>query len=124
LLAYNYKTHVGLVAFSTKPTLTMGISHVVENFRRSISTIQTRGNEGRRVSRSPMPSSEEYDMSTEANKAAIRTFFAAIDRVQSMAPLDDIAASSFVAMFPSAPPMDREGTKGYGNGFFAACPGV
>lgn len=63
-------------------------------------------------------------MSTEANKAAVRGFFAAIDRVQSMAPLDDIAASSYVAMFPGAPPMDREGTKNYGNGFFAACPGL
>ncbi|KAK7973177.1 hypothetical protein PG988_007311 [Apiospora saccharicola] len=43
LLAYNYKTHVGLVAFSTKPTLTMGISHVVENFRRSTSEIEEDG---------------------------------------------------------------------------------
>src|SRR6185295_2845827 len=57
-------------------------------------------------------------------KAAIRTFFAAIDRVQSMAPLDDIAASSYVATFPGAPPMDCESTKGYGNRFFDACPGL
>ncbi|KAK8037291.1 hypothetical protein PG991_000637 [Apiospora marii] len=43
LLAYNYKTHVGLVAFSTKATLTMCISHVIENFRRSISDIEQDG---------------------------------------------------------------------------------
>ncbi|KAK8102467.1 hypothetical protein PG984_015613 [Apiospora sp. TS-2023a] len=43
LLAYNYKTHVGLVTFSTKPALSMGISHVVENFRRSISAMTPEG---------------------------------------------------------------------------------
>jgi len=36
-------------------------------------------------------------MSTEANKAAVRGFFAAIDAAQSMAPLDGFVAPSYVA---------------------------
>jgi len=63
-------------------------------------------------------------MSTEGNKSAVREFFAAIDHVQSMAPLDGVAAPSYVAHFPGAPPMNREATKGYGDVFFAACPGL
>jgi len=63
-------------------------------------------------------------MSTEANKAAVRGFFAAIDAAQSMAPLDGFVAPSYVAYFPGTPPLDRDGTKGYGNVFFAACPGM
>jgi predicted ester cyclase len=63
-------------------------------------------------------------MAGEQYKAAIRDFFAAIDRDQSMAALDRLAAPDYVARFPSAPPMNAEGIKGYGNGFFAACPGL
>jgi predicted ester cyclase len=60
----------------------------------------------------------------EAGKSAIREFFAAIDKAQSMSPLDALAAPSYVAHFPGAPPMDRDGTKAYGDVFFAACPGL
>lgn len=35
LLAYNYKTHVGLVTFASEASLKMPVSHVIENFRRA-----------------------------------------------------------------------------------------
>ncbi|KAI1083612.1 hypothetical protein F5B20DRAFT_577291 [Whalleya microplaca] len=35
MLAYNYKTHVGLVSFSSQSQVAMPISHVLENFRRA-----------------------------------------------------------------------------------------
>lgn len=35
MLAYNYKTHVGLITFASTPQVAMGISHVLENFRKS-----------------------------------------------------------------------------------------
>src|SRR5438045_4124527 len=63
-------------------------------------------------------------MSVEANKAAVREFFSAIDRAQNMAAVDAIADPSYVAHFPGAPPMNREGVKGFGDGFFQACPGL
>jgi predicted ester cyclase len=63
-------------------------------------------------------------MSTDANKAAIKGFFAAIDRAQSMAPLGEVAGPSYVSHFPGTPPMNLEATKGYGDVFFAACPGL
>ena len=63
-------------------------------------------------------------MNVEANKAAVREFFTAIDQAQSMAPLDRFVAPSYVSHFPGAPPMNLEGTKGYGDAFFAACPGL
>lgn len=43
LLAYNYKTHVGLVTISSEATLKMPISHVIENFRRATNSITARG---------------------------------------------------------------------------------
>lgn len=43
LLAYNYKTHVGLVSVSTVPKVSMAISHVIENFRRATSDMQPSG---------------------------------------------------------------------------------
>ncbi len=61
---------------------------------------------------------------SESHKAAIRDFFAAIDRAQNMEAIDQLAAVSYVGHFPGAPPMNREAMKGYGNGFFAACPGL
>ena len=63
-------------------------------------------------------------MNMEANKSAIREFFAAIDKAQGMAPLDAFAAPAYVAHFPGAPPMNCAGTKAYGDAFFAACPGL
>lgn len=63
-------------------------------------------------------------MSIDANKNAVRAYFSAIDRAQNMAPLADYAGSSYVAHFPGTPAMNLEGTQGYGNGFFAACPGL
>lgn len=63
-------------------------------------------------------------MSTESNKAAIRAFFEAIDHAQSMAPMDAFASPSYVSHFPGASGMDLSATKGFGNGFFQACPGL
>lgn len=42
-LAYNYKTHVGLVTFATTPNMTTDISHVIENFRRAIDDMHATG---------------------------------------------------------------------------------
>ena len=61
---------------------------------------------------------------SESHKAAIRDFFTAIDRSQNMEAIDQLAAATYTAHFPGAPPMNREAIKGYGNGFFAACPGL
>ena len=33
MLAYNYKTHIGLIPFASTPRVTMGVSHVLENLR-------------------------------------------------------------------------------------------
>lgn len=63
-------------------------------------------------------------MSAEDNKSAIRTFFAAIDRAQSMEPLGALAGASYVAYFPGASAMPLDATQAYGDGFFAACPGL
>jgi len=63
-------------------------------------------------------------MTTDSNKAAVREFFAAIDRAQDMGPLDTFAAPSYTAHFPGAQGMGRDATKGFGGGFFAACPGL
>lgn len=43
IFAYNYKTHVGLVAFSSKASVTMPISHVIENFRRATNDMEANG---------------------------------------------------------------------------------
>jgi ubiquitin-protein ligase len=44
ILAYGYnKTHIGLITFSTKATVAMPISHVVENFRRATNDMQGKG---------------------------------------------------------------------------------
>ena len=43
MLAYNYKTHVGLITFASTPKVNMGISHVLENFRRSTTDMMAEG---------------------------------------------------------------------------------
>src|ERR1700761_8761300 len=43
MLAYNYKTHVGLVPFASTPKVTMGVSHVLENFRRATNDMRAKG---------------------------------------------------------------------------------
>jgi Mg-chelatase subunit ChlD len=43
MLAYSYKTHVGLITFATTPNITMGISHVIENFRRAVGDMEATG---------------------------------------------------------------------------------
>ncbi|ROW08830.1 hypothetical protein VMCG_02985 [Cytospora schulzeri] len=43
MLAYNYKTHVGLVKFSSEPHVVMPITHVMENFRRATSELKNGG---------------------------------------------------------------------------------
>jgi len=63
-------------------------------------------------------------MSTESNKTAVREMFSAIDAAQSMSPLDSFAAANYAAHFTGAGHLDREGMKGFGNGFFQACPGL
>lgn len=43
ILAYSYKTHVGLVSIGTKPKLAMGLSHVLENFRAHVNNMRAEG---------------------------------------------------------------------------------
>jgi ubiquitin-protein ligase/uncharacterized protein YegL len=43
ILAFNYKTHVGLVTFSSKASVAMPISHVIENFRRATNKMEAKG---------------------------------------------------------------------------------
>lgn len=43
LIAYNYKTHVGLITFASKAKVSHNISHVLENFRRATSQMNASG---------------------------------------------------------------------------------
>lgn len=43
LSAYRYKTHVGLITFASKPRLAQPITHVVEDFRKSVEGMETHG---------------------------------------------------------------------------------
>ena len=43
MLAYNFKSHMGLITFASTPTIQSGISHVLENFRRSVNDIEANG---------------------------------------------------------------------------------
>ncbi|KAK3715699.1 hypothetical protein LTR37_006924 [Vermiconidia calcicola] len=43
MLGFNYKTHVGLITFATIPRVAMGISHVLENFRRTTANMEADG---------------------------------------------------------------------------------
>lgn len=42
-LAYNYQTHIGLVTFSTKASVSQEITHVIENFRHSLNNMTAKG---------------------------------------------------------------------------------
>lgn len=44
MLAYNLKTHCGLITFASTPKVAMNISHVLENFRRSTQDMKADGN--------------------------------------------------------------------------------
>lgn len=43
IIAYSYKTHIGLVTFSTTAKVSQSITHVVENFRRSVQSMHADG---------------------------------------------------------------------------------
>lgn len=43
MLAYNYKTHIGLLAVGSKPSLTTPITHVLENFRHGVAGMSADG---------------------------------------------------------------------------------
>ncbi|KAI4677039.1 hypothetical protein J4E81_010999 [Alternaria sp. BMP 2799] len=43
LLAYNFRTHLGLVTFSTKSSVTQKITHAVENFRHKLNNTAAAG---------------------------------------------------------------------------------
>jgi uncharacterized protein YegL len=43
IIAYSYKTHVGLVTFDSTARVSQSITHVIENFRRSVENMETDG---------------------------------------------------------------------------------
>ncbi|KAI5197083.1 hypothetical protein E4T38_08189 [Aureobasidium subglaciale] len=43
LIAYSYKTHIGLVTFSSTAKVSQSITHVIENFRRSVQSMHASG---------------------------------------------------------------------------------
>lgn len=43
MIAYSYKTHVGLVAFDSTANVSQSITHVIENFRRSVENLEANG---------------------------------------------------------------------------------
>jgi hypothetical protein len=43
LLAYNFQTHIGLVTFSTKASVSQKITHAVENFRHKLNNMAATG---------------------------------------------------------------------------------
>ncbi|KAF1833256.1 hypothetical protein BDW02DRAFT_599244 [Decorospora gaudefroyi] len=43
LLAYNFQTHIGLVTFSTKASVSQKITHAVENFRHKLNNMSAAG---------------------------------------------------------------------------------
>jgi uncharacterized protein YegL len=43
IIAYSYKTHIGLVTFHSTAQVSQSITHVVENFRRSVESMKTTG---------------------------------------------------------------------------------
>ncbi|KAF2824079.1 hypothetical protein CC86DRAFT_421855 [Ophiobolus disseminans] len=43
LLAYNFKTHVGLITFGTKASVSQGITNAVENFRHKLNSMAPSG---------------------------------------------------------------------------------
>jgi len=43
LLAYNFQTHLGLITFSTRPSLSQEITHAVEEFRHKLNNMKASG---------------------------------------------------------------------------------
>lgn len=43
MIAYNYKTHVGPFTVASQSSMSMGISHVLENLRKSCNAMQAKG---------------------------------------------------------------------------------
>jgi uncharacterized protein YegL len=43
VLAYSYKTHIGLVTFDSTAKVSQSITHVIENFRRSVESMRATG---------------------------------------------------------------------------------
>lgn len=43
MIAYSYKTHIGLVTFSSTASVSQSITHVIENFRRSVENMEANG---------------------------------------------------------------------------------
>lgn len=43
MIAYSYKTHIGLITFNSTATVSQSITHVIENFRRSIESMNAQG---------------------------------------------------------------------------------
>ncbi|KAI5208159.1 hypothetical protein E4T39_01468 [Aureobasidium subglaciale] len=43
VIAYSYKTHIGLVTFSSTAKVSQSITHVIENFRRSVQSMHASG---------------------------------------------------------------------------------
>jgi uncharacterized protein YegL len=44
IIAYSYKTHIGLVRFDSTAKVAQSITHVIENFRRSVESMRATGN--------------------------------------------------------------------------------
>ncbi|THZ49733.1 hypothetical protein D6C90_03218 [Aureobasidium pullulans] len=43
MIAYSYKTHIGLITFNSTATVSQSITHVIENFRRSVESMNAQG---------------------------------------------------------------------------------
>ncbi|KAG9514461.1 hypothetical protein KCU93_g9787, partial [Aureobasidium melanogenum] len=43
MIAYSYKTHVGLITFDSTAKVSQSITHVIENFRRSVQSMHASG---------------------------------------------------------------------------------
>ncbi|KAK6001276.1 hypothetical protein QM012_002607 [Aureobasidium pullulans] len=43
MIAYSYKTHIGLITFDSTAKVSQSITHVIENFRRSVENMHARG---------------------------------------------------------------------------------
>ncbi|KAG9697826.1 hypothetical protein KCU95_g3327, partial [Aureobasidium melanogenum] len=43
MIAYSYKTHIGLVTFDSTAIISQSITHVIENFRRSVEKMRAKG---------------------------------------------------------------------------------
>lgn len=43
VLAYNYSTHIGLITFDSEARVSQNLTHVIENFRRSVESMEAKG---------------------------------------------------------------------------------